>query len=636
MAYRPEIDGLRAIAVVSVLLFHLDLRPMAAGFIGVDIFFVISGFLITSLLMRDLEGDRFSLLRFYRKRALRILPPLVVVLVLVLGASVLLLLPGELLVTARAALATLLFASNLYFWSSFDYFTPDAKENPLLHTWSLGIEEQFYLVLPLILWAVFRWRRQAVLPVVAATVVCSFALGLWMTGAQPKAAFYLLPARYWELGAGALLALGAARLSFGAGVKEGMGGAGLCLIIGGLIVITPTTSFPGLAALWPVAGAVLVIGAGNTRLSGRALSWRPLVFLGQISYSLYLWHWPMIVFWKVQNGPELSAAAQLGLGLGAILMASLSTFWIEKPFRHLPARITNARVLSVAGAGLAAVAGVALCMQVLPQRLNSYPPEVLALARYDTFHSDPGFIAWNRRHVCFLSGDTAGGFAAYDKDLCLGHTSGKPVLLMLGDSLSAHLWHAVQDVLPEAQVLQADASGCRPYPERPAYAGCGDLLKFIYDDWVPANTPDLVVLSARWQPGEQALTRQVVERLLQAGAKRVIVLGPTVEYKGALSKLLARDILMGRDGAAQQVDRTRWQVSAELQAALQGSGAEYVDLLALLCPGGLCKTWAPAGKAGPRVPMSFDYGHYTPEGAGYVAAALSPLLRQVLSLDAKS
>jgi peptidoglycan/LPS O-acetylase OafA/YrhL len=635
LRYRPEIDGLRAIAVAVVLLFHLDLAGMDAGFIGVDIFFVISGFLITSILMQDLGRDRFSLLQFYRKRALRILPPLLLVLVVVLGMAVLLLLPGELLVVAQAARATLAFGSNIYFWSSFDYFTPDAKENALLHTWSLGVEEQFYLVVPVLLWALYRWFRPGLIPVMGATVALSFGLGLWMTAAMPKAAFYLLPARYWELGAGAMLALFALRLRLAAGLKQGLGLGGLCLIGAGLVLIRPDEAFPGLKALWPVLGALAVIAAGGKTVSGAVLATKPLVFLGRISYSLYLWHWPLIVFWKMQTGPVLSGLAQLGLGLAAVALASFSTFFFETPFRHLPGRIRDSRVLAGAGAALVAIAALAFFLQSLPERLHRYPPEVLALERYDDFHSDPGFIAWNRRHLCFLSADTPGGFAAYRKDLCLGPPNGKPVLLMLGDSLSAHLWHAVQDVLPQVRVLQADASGCRPFPEQPAYAACGDLLRFIYDDWLPANTPELVVLSARWQPGEQGLARQAVEHLLRAGAKQVIVLGPTVEYQGALSKLLARDILTGQDRAAQLVDRARWQVSAELQGALQGSGAGYVDLLAMLCPGGLCQTWVPSSEAGPRVPMAFDYGHYTPEGAGYVAAALAPLLRPSLGLAAK-
>lgn len=634
MRYRPEIDGLRAIAVGVVLLFHLDLIGMGAGFIGVDIFFVISGFLITSILMQDLGRGRFSLLQFYRKRALRILPPLLLMLVVVLGMAALLLLPGELRAVAQAARATLAFGSNIYFWSSFDYFTPDAKENALLHTWSLGVEEQFYLVVPLLLWALHRWFRPGLIPVMAATVALSFGLGLWMTQTMPKAAFYLLPARYWELGGGAMLALITPHLRLAAGVRQGLGLAGLCLIGAGLVFVRPDEAFPGLKALWPVLGALAVIAAGGQTVSGALLAARPMVFLGRISYSLYLWHWPLIVFWKMQVGPVLSGPAQLGLGLAAVALGSLSTFFFEAPFRNLPRRIRDSRVLAGAGMALVAVAALAFFLQGLPERLHRYPPEVLALERYEDFHKDPDFIAWNRRHRCFLSADTSGGFAAYRKDLCLGHPAGKPVVLMLGDSLSAHLWHAVQDALPEARVLQADASGCRPFPETPAYAVCGALLRFIYDDWLPANRPDVVVLSARWQAGEEGLARQAVTDLLRAGAGRVFVLGPTVEYQGALAKLLARDVLTGQDRAAERVDLRRWQVSAALQAALVGSGADYIDLLALLCPDGLCQTWVPSGAADPRVPMAFDYGHYTPEGAGYVAAALAPQLRAALSLAA--
>lgn len=657
--YRPEIDGLRAVAVVSVLLFHLDFSRVSAGFIGVDVFFVISGFLITSILAQDLDVGRFSLMRFYRRRALRILPPLILMLVVVLACAPLVMLPTELRNAGQAALATLAFASNVFFWSSSDYFALEAKVNPFLHTWSLGVEEQFYLILPVLLWGLYRWFRPqrqgwALTLGLGLTVLISFVLGVWMLGNHPQASFYLLLPRFWEMGAGAMLAvlLPSQRLprvvDKGVGPKlmmpellvaELLGILGLLAIGVGVFALTPESSFPGVNALWPVLGAVAVIAAGGATVSGRMLSLPPMRFLGRISYSLYLWHWPMIVLWKMRMGSELSFADQIGLGLAAVVIATFSTYWVEAPLRHLPPRISDGNVLAGSVAALVAVGCLAFGLQLGPERLRSYPPEVLALDRYAGFHTDPQFLAWTRRHQCFLSADTPNGFGAFDKEVCLDHPVGKPVLLMLGDSLSAHLWHAVSDAYPEYSVVQANASGCRPFPDNLAYPACGALLRFIYEDWVPQQKPDLVVLSARWQQGQQGLLVAAVHRLQQAGVSRVVVLGPTVEYQGALATLLARDALLGDDRAAGQVDPTRWQVSADLQAALQGSGADYVDLLALLCPERHCTPWVPAADGAERVPMSFDYGHYTPEGAAYVAAALTsvlgaPVLRRDLTPDA--
>lgn len=630
--YRPEIDGLRAIAVLSVLLYHLDFPIISAGFIGVDVFFVISGFLITSILMQDLEEGRFSLLRFYRKRALRILPPLILMLVVVLALALLIMLPGEIRSMAQAAGATLGFASNVFFWMTSDYFTPEAKENPFLHTWSLGVEEQFYIVLPILLWLLFHWSRPHLslgrLKIgLTLTVLVSFGFGVWSLGSHPELAFYLLPARYWEMGAGAMLAVFLPNLSMRHSYAEALGAGGILLIGAALLLLNPASSFPGINALWPVLGAVAVIAAGGATVSGRMLSLPPMLFLGRISYSLYLWHWPLIVLWKLHIASELAFVDQLGLGLVSVAIATVSTYWVEAPLRHLPQRISDWRVVLGSGAVLVVTACLAFGMQAVPERLRSYPPEVLALERYSGFHASAQFIAWTRRHQCFLSGDTKAGFEAFDKDLCLGHPADKPVLLMLGDSLSAHLWHAIRDAYPEYSVVQADVSGCRPFLESPAYPACAKLLQFVYETWVPEQKPDLVVLSARWQDGEEALLVNAVNRLKQGGAKRVIVLGPTVEYKGDLAKLLARDLLLGRDKAATAVDPKRWDVSAALQAALAPTQAEYVDLLALLCSDRRCKTWAPTAQGAERVPMSFDYGHYTPEGAVYVAAALEPVFR---------
>lgn len=634
MPYRPEIDGLRAVAVLSVLLFHLDINLVPGGFVGVDVFFVISGFLITTILMQDLAAGRFSLARFYRRRTLRILPPLILVLVVTLAVAPAVLLPGELHQTAQAAIAALFFASNIFFWSSFDYFTPDAKENPFLHTWSLGIEEQFYLIVPLILWALHRRGRGLLVPVFALSVAVSFALAVWAVADRPKATFYLLPTRYWELGAGALLAMVAPHLRLRRGLAEALGAAGLALVAAGLVLVTPASTFPGVNALWPVLGATALIAAGGATLAGRALSLAPVVFVGTISYALYLWHWPLIVLWKLRTGPDLSAPEQAGLGLAAVILATLSTRFLEARFRHLPARIPDGRVLAVSGGALVLTAGLAALMPVAATHLRDYPAAVTALDRYDDFHTSPAFIAQNRRYRCFLTGDTPGGFDSFDRSACLEAEVGRPRLLILGDSLAAHLWQAIQTAHPDHAVLQANASGCRPFAAARGDRYCTDLNRFIHEDWLPAHAVDAVVLSARWQHGEAATLRATVERLRALGIPRVIVLGPTVEYETALPKLLARDLLAGTARAPHATDADRRAVSAELVAALAGTGATYVDMIALLCPDGPCRTWAPGLADAPPVPMSFDYGHYTPEGAAHVAGLLAPVLRPAFNSPA--
>ena len=290
LVWRAEIDGLRAVAVLSVVLYHLGVPGLPGGFVGVDIFFVISGYLITGILHHDLQAGCFSLGHFYRRRALRILPPLILMLAVTFGFSVLVMLPGEVRAVARAMVAALLSGSNLLFWASFDYFTPDARENPLLHTWSLGVEEQFYILVPVLLWAGFRYARRWLLPLFAASVALSFLVSVVTVGPMPKATFYLLPMRYWELGVGALLALSGwqAAGQLGGRLAQGLSGIGAALILYGVFGLSAASSFPGPNALWPVLGAVCLIAAGRQGV-GAGLAMGLPVWVGRISYALYLW-----------------------------------------------------------------------------------------------------------------------------------------------------------------------------------------------------------------------------------------------------------------------------------------------------------------------------------------------------------
>ncbi|HEY1614453.1 MAG TPA: acyltransferase family protein [Rhizomicrobium sp.] len=380
--YRPEIDGLRALAVLAVVFFHYRVPFFGGGFVGVDVFFVISGYLITSLVAADMDGAGFSFLHFYERRVRRIFPALFAMLLLVTAGAFLLLFPVDLVNYAHSLLATALFGANVEFWREAGYFDAAANQKPLLHLWSIGVEEQFYLVFPAILVLAGGRSRARRLAIVAALFVGSFALAVWGVWADPVATFYLLPARAWELMLGALLALGVVPMVRSRWVGEALAMCGLVLIVISAVTFRTDWPFPGPLALAPCVGTALVIlGADPGRnWAGRALSWRPVVFVGLVSYSLYLWHWPLFVFATYVELHEPGAIASVGLMAVSFVLAVLSWRFVEQPLRRArPAlRLAPFAAAAVTVALTAGSAGIAAASDGLPERLRPDLRTILA------------------------------------------------------------------------------------------------------------------------------------------------------------------------------------------------------------------------------------------------------------------
>lgn len=338
--YRPDIDGLRALAVLPVVLFHAGVPWLGGGFVGVDIFFVISGYLITAILLKDIHQDQFNIARFYERRLRRIFPALFVVLALTTIAAALWMIPKDFKDFGIALTGAVFFFSNIVFWRQSGYFDLPAESKPLLHTWSLAVEEQFYIVFPLLLWALHRWLPRYWIKVLVITALASFAYSVWGVSHSPEATFYLAPHRAWELLLGSILACGAFPQISSINIRESFGVAGLLLIAGSVTLISKTTPFPGLAALPPCLGAALIIYSGQRSTetdpktwTQKLLSWKSFIGIGLISYSLYLWHWPVLVMAQHLSINQLTVWHNLGLVLLATAAAYASWRWVEAPFR---------------------------------------------------------------------------------------------------------------------------------------------------------------------------------------------------------------------------------------------------------------------------------------------------------------
>jgi peptidoglycan/LPS O-acetylase OafA/YrhL len=566
IGYRPEIDGLRALAVAVVVLYHAHLK-CPGGYVGVDVFFVISGYLITSLLLRDLQAGRFSFMDFWERRLRRIMPALMVMVVVTLGVGGILMLPSDYAQLGKSVVAQALLVANVFFWRDDStrggYFGATSEDRPLLHTWSLAVEEQFYLLFPLGLWWLFRFvrfRKPAVLTMIlAGGVFAGLALAVYGVAFRPGAAFYLLPTRAWELLGGALIAaLPAAALPRHWLVREGASCLGLAGILLPCWLYTQETPFPGLAAVPPVVGAGLFIW-GNARIpdglmaltsAGRIMAWRPIVLIGLISYSLYLWHWPVLVlgqYWRVEAFSPWYFRAVLVLASG--VLAVLSWAWIETPFRRKRIMSTRTAVFCFAAVCTAVcvlLGGVMVHFRGIPARV----PEIAF--KNDEAQRD---LSGNTDHT--LLDVNSGQLHRLGK---VGE-KGNPKILLWGDSHAKHAFPALDDLCIELGI-----SGCAVmingnpplfnavFPKNRVFVLAEKLPEFSEAvlECIKKHRIPHVMLAAYWS-GYQELDEELLEASLrstinalhQAGCQ-VWILQDVPDVDGMAWKGLAAAAMAGR------------------------------------------------------------------------------------------
>jgi peptidoglycan/LPS O-acetylase OafA/YrhL len=534
--YRPDIDGLRAIAVVPVVLFHLDKTLIPGGFVGVDIFFVISGYLITSILYAQMRNASFRFSDFYRRRINRIIPALLVVIISVLLFGVLAIAPADLEKLFKGAVAATAAVSNLYFWREYgNYFNSGINEAPLLHTWSLSVEEQFYFIWPVILFGLARLKGASKWAIVIGGLVLAFVISEIGIRSAASASYYLLPTRFFELAIGSSLAIFAVDRSapFNRRWSTIFGIVGFALVFGSMFLLSEASPFPGINALYPCVGTALLIAAGSysQNFTVRMLSLKPIVGIGLISYSLYLWHWPLIAY---ANYFDVKITLFHGtiIFFASILLAWLSWKYVEVPFRRSGSTMTF--TMTALRRYMCPVAAIFI-VSIFVVRSGGFPsrfdPQVVAYEKiigtapeklHELCHSPNIFYQRAPHPSCIL-----------------GASSRQADMFLIGDSFANHFTGMV-DVLAKQDgftVMHYTMDGCLPVKNVGFGTGasyiekCRSRNNFSYQ-FIASHKFKYVLLGGGWPndgPSEnfvqlQKGLRDSISSILSAGAKPIIIL----------------------------------------------------------------------------------------------------------------
>lgn len=639
-----------------VVIYHLFPKAVRGGFVGVDIFFVISGYLITSILYSELRLDNYSLLSFYDRRIRRIFPALIVVLASTLVAGWVLLSPDELISLGQTTLGGATFSANLVLLKQIGYFDIAAENKPLLHLWSLGVEEQFYIGWPLILAAAYRWRLN-LLSLICIISLASFALNLAVVHKYPDLAFYLPLTRAWELAAGAgllflrqlsqnqTLATAHERLDRALAsaiwdttrcskpprvASDFRASIGIILILVSAFSLTSRTPFPGVAALLPVIGAALLISAPNAIFNRRILASRLFVFIGLISYPLYLWHYPLIAYARLVSDEAPSRGLLLGIGAASILLAWLTYRFIEKPIRFGWQGKPRIVALASAMALLCFVGGAAVLGNGFDGRLPEAVRAYVAANRGDETSAH-----WRRGSCLLLPEQDASQFGAE----CTGDAR-RPLVLLWGDSYAAALYPGLKSLQSELSfgLAELTASACPPaigfvHPQRPFCKGANDEVVRKIEEL----KPEIVALHSTWMfdlASLEPMLQQTVTRLREAGVKRVVIIGLVPSWRGRSLPQNLVDYYMKDPSHPLLPARTKFRLfpsgdqNDKLKAIAGRLKVQFISPLDLMCDPAGCL--ARVGDS-PSDLTAFDTGHLTVPGSIYLAQAMKSQLLPTIS-----
>lgn len=645
LKYRPEIDGLRAIAVLSVILFHLQVAGFAGGFIGVDVFFVISGYLITGIILQDYNAGQFTFADFYKRRIRRIMPLTVVVYACTLLVSYLLFFSEQYKSVNHVLKSSLLFVSNFLLLRKPGYFDPSMQENPFLHTWSLSVEEQFYIFFPLGIYLLLRYVKGGYKYGLVVIAVLSFIANIIVTAHNPQKAFYWPHTRAWQLMCGAILATGLVKTTLKQWLNNLLSIAGVLMIIAGVVLYREGIVYPGWNAVLPVVGACCIIyGAASGTVVNMLLAYRPMVFVGKISYSLYMWHWPIWVFASFLVIGPLSLAQKAMLIAVTFIVSYASYRLVEQPFRSKKAVANPFTVWGIA------CSSVLLLLLALLFIKNHDGISRTGKANYDAAINSKGDKIWKELHKLE---------AANKKDFTqlqpyrLGADTSAPTFLLWGDSHARALAPGVDAVAKEngAAGYVLCASSCPPLLGLRFADDMAGLQAFNENTMLfIEHHPEIktIILSARWtsyytdpyivadkleqslaKPEEQLSQQRLfcmglsltIEGLKALG-RNVIVIEPLPELKATVNEMLVIQKLFGTGRKAFSESNTSFYTSNNDFLTTMRNRCNGVTLLNL--SGNL---FAQSPLVSDSIVLYRDRNHLSETGAYHVAAGLTPYLK---------
>jgi peptidoglycan/LPS O-acetylase OafA/YrhL len=614
LKYRAEVDGLRTVAVLPVILYHAGYSFFSGGYIGVDVFFVISGYLITTNIASEIEQGNFKLLKFYERRARRILPALFFVLLVAVIAALFISSKGELYGFGRSLSSVSVFLGNVFFWQTASYFDTGADLKPLLHTWSLAVEEQYYLIFPLLLMLGWKRFRKITLAVLILGALASFGLSVWGSANSPTANFFLLPFRFWELLAGALVALYLLKRQPSEEATTWMhqliGLVAIALIAYPIFTYEQDTPFPGWYALAPVVGSVLVIlFVRPATWVGRVLTWSPVVLIGKISYSAYLWHVPVFAFVRQYFSDAPGPVVMFGLSVLSLVAAYFSWKFVETPFRTnrfgrtfiFTGAVLGIVLFWAAGHGLRARAS-AMKVTLFEQRMADFAAQKVA--------------SWGE---CFIDSNSQGPDVFKPK--CHAGETAEQKIVVWGDSHAAALAAGFNQ--NGVKIIQFTATDCPPIDEDifPGHHYCYAMNNYALGE-VGRIKPQMVVLDANWYrytKRNELLRNTIAEIKRESPETEVVVVGTAPLWQGSLPTLLAK----------RNVELTPWmtvrdpmfrelQVLDKKMESIAGKDARFESALDALCKEERCLV-SVLGPDGQWEPSAIDYGHLSVGAAQMVA-----------------
>lgn len=603
MTFREDIQGLRALAVLSVVVYHISPHHLPGGFIGVDIFFVISGYLIMGQIYSKIQQNAFSISNFYVKRFKRLFPAFFATVSVSSFFAFSYFLPGEFSKYAWSLISSCLYVSNFYFYTKSGYFDSELQGSPLLHTWSLSVEEQFYAFMPVIMMLAYGAYKRFSIAILSTIGALSFIGCVYLTQSDVSFAFFASFTRFWQFILGGVIAIYGLHFKNHRTLCELLTTIGVITLLASCFFLTHD-EFPGIKAVIPTLATVAVLTFSRKGLFiYRLLSVKPAEFIGNISYSLYLWHWPVIIFYQLYLENELKALDKVIVLILSILLGVLSYYFVEQRFRKSKNSkgVAQKVYLQVALSSAMLCAVVYGLTYVLPTRFTE---QQLAYEKFMDNHN----ANYLRHGVCFLTKKYS-DISYFKKDTCLIAEEEKENILLIGDSHAAH-WYAGLEAnkKPNQTVSQITASGCKPTISYQGEKRCSQLMRYAFEEIIPSGKYDRIIISARWRLDDLPWLLRTLDHLENEVAK-ITVLGPIIEYTQPVPRILAH-----RD-YEEKLKRTRKfhyikNIDSAFENKLKNRNAKYVSILNSICTNSAsCKTHA-NGK-----PIQFDYGHLTQDGS---------------------